>query len=75
MHIELDDYEQLGQHRNMRFMTREEVAKYLRVHPRTIMRWLQSSELKGHKLGKGKTALWRIPEEEVKRFLAKHKNK
>jgi len=50
----------------MDFLTREEVAKYLRVHPRTIDRWLKSGNLKGFKLGEGKTALWRIPEDEVK---------
>ena len=55
-------------------MTREEVAKYLRVHPRTVERWLRIKSLKGFKLGEGKTALWRIPEAEVKKFLEKHKN-
>ncbi len=59
----------------MKFMTREEVAKYLRVHPRTIERWLKTGSLKGYKLGKGNTALWRIPETEVVAFLEKHKNK
>jgi len=58
----------------MKFLTREEVAKYLRVHPRTVMRWLQSGSLSGHKLGKGKTARWRIPEDEVKKFLDKSRN-
>ncbi|MEI7720264.1 MAG: helix-turn-helix domain-containing protein [bacterium] len=58
----------------MKFMTREEVAKYLRVHPRTVERWLRIKSLKGFKLGEGKTALWRIPEAEVKKFLEKHKN-
>ena len=57
----------------MEFMTRAEVAKYLRVHPRTVDRWLQKGMLKGYKLGKGKTALLRIPKSEVKRFLDKHK--
>ncbi len=58
----------------MEFLTREEVAKYFRVHPRTIERWLKSGELKGYKLGKGKTSLWRIPKGEVKRFLDTHKS-
>lgn len=57
----------------MQFLTKDEVAKYLRVHPRTIERWLKSGELVGHKLGKGKTSLWRIPEHEVKKFLEKNR--
>lgn len=56
-------------------MTLEQVAKYFGVHPRTVMRWLQQGSLKGYKLGKGKTALLRIPKIEVKRFLDKHKIK
>lgn len=56
-------------------MTREEVAKYLRVHARTVERWLRAGQLKGFKLGEGKTALWRIPTNEVNAFLAKYKNK
>lgn len=54
-------------------MTRNEVAKYLRVHARTVERWLKNKSLNGFKLGKGKTALWRIPKSELKRFLEKHK--
>jgi len=59
----------------MAFLTREEVAKYFRVHRRTVERWLHNGSLKGYKLGKGKTALWRIPENEVKKFLDKHSNR
>ncbi|MEI7463242.1 MAG: helix-turn-helix domain-containing protein [Candidatus Taylorbacteria bacterium] len=58
----------------MEFLTREEVAKYFRVHIRTVERWLRNGTLKGYKLGSGKTALWRIPMGEVKKFLEKHKN-
>jgi excisionase family DNA binding protein len=58
----------------MKFLTKEEVAKYFRVHPRTVERWLISGSLKGYKLGKGKTALWRIQEDEVSKFLKKHSN-
>ena len=59
----------------MAFLTREEVAKYFRVHLRTVERWLHNGSLKGYKLGKGKTALWRIQEDDVKKFMAKHENK
>ncbi|MDP3948611.1 MAG: helix-turn-helix domain-containing protein [bacterium] len=58
----------------MEFLTKEEIAKNLRVHPRTVQRWLQNGLLGGYKLGKGKTALWRIPKGEFKRFLERHKN-
>lgn len=60
---------------NMEFYTIEEVAKELRVNPRTIMRWLKNGSLKGYKLGDGKTSLLRITKAEVKRFLEKHKIK
>lgn len=59
----------------MKFLTREEVAKYLRVHPRTVDRWLKNGSLKGYKLGKGKTSLLRIAEPELKKFLEKSKTK
>jgi excisionase family DNA binding protein len=59
----------------MEFYTKDEVAKYLRVHPRTIERWLMSGSLKGYKLGKEKTSIWRIDKKEVEKFLEKHKNK
>ena len=59
----------------MEFLTNDEVAKNLRVHPRTVDRWLKRGMLKGYKLGKSKTALWRISKSEFKKFLEKHKNK
>ncbi len=59
----------------MEFLTLEQVAEYFGVHPRTVMRWLKQGILKGYKLGKGKTALLRIPKSEVKKFLDKHKIK
>lgn len=59
----------------MSFRTKSEVAKYFRVHPRTVERWLKSGLLRGHKLGSGKTALWRIPDTEVQNLLKKSQNK
>lgn len=53
----------------MEYLTRNEVAKLLRVHPRTVDRWLKGGLLKGYKLGKGKTSLLRIPQKEVDKFL------
>jgi excisionase family DNA binding protein len=58
-----------------KFLTREEVAAALRVHIRTVERWLKAGNLKGYKLGDGKTALWRVPERELVAFLEKHANK
>lgn len=58
----------------MEFLTRGEVAKYLRIHPKTVERWLKSGTLKGYKLGAGGTSLWRIPKIEVNKFLEKNKN-
>ena len=59
----------------MKIMTKAEIAKILRVHERTVERWLRKGILGGYKLGKGRTALWRIPEDEFKKFLKKHKNR
>jgi excisionase family DNA binding protein len=59
----------------MEFLTNDEIAKTLRVHSRTVDRWLKKGMLKGYKLGKGKTSLWRISKSEFKSFLNKNKNK
>lgn len=56
------------------FLTRKEVAKYFRVSERTIDRWVQNGELKGYKLGSGRTALWRFPKSAVEKFMKKHGN-
>lgn len=53
----------------MEFLTRKEVAKYLRVHERTVNRWVENGLLKAYKLGKGRTALLRFSKKEVERFL------
>jgi len=58
----------------MEFLTRKEIAKFFRVHERTVDRWIKSGELRGYKLGAGKMAIWRIPKSEIKRFLDKHKS-
>ncbi len=59
----------------MEFLTNDEIAKMMRVHPRTVDRWLKRGLLNGYKLGDAKTSLWRIPKSEFKKFLDKHKNK
>lgn len=57
-----------------KFLTKAEIAAMLRVHERTVERWLKAGTLKGHKLGDGKTSLWRISETEYNRFLKEHSN-
>ncbi len=59
----------------MEFLTKEEVAKYFRVHERTVARWIEGGLLKSYKLGDGKTSLLRIPKSEIKKFLDRSKNK
>ena len=59
----------------MEFLTRKEVAKYFRVHERTVDRWIESGLLKTYKLGEGRTALLRISKSEIKKFLDKSKYK
>jgi len=53
----------------MEYLTRNEVAKMLRVHPRTVDRWLKKGLLKAYKLGDGKTAPLRISQKAVDKFL------
>ena len=59
----------------MEFLTRDEVAKYFRVHARTVDRWIERGDLKGYKLGSGRTALLRIPRSEIEKFMNKNKPK
>jgi len=58
----------------MDFYSRKQVAEYFKVHPRTVERWLKNGSLKGHKLGSGRTSLWRISKAEVDRFYKKSEN-
>ena len=58
----------------MKFIIKEEIAELLRVHPRTVERWLEKGILQGYKLGKGRTALWRISQDDFDEFLKEHKN-
>ena len=57
----------------MKHLTPHEVATILKVHPRTVMRWLHNEYLVGYKLGTSKTSLWRIPEVELTKFIEGHK--
>lgn len=48
------------------YLTPEEIAKVLRVHPKTVREWLREGALKGLRL-KG---LWRVPTTEFEKFIS-----
>ena len=74
IHLSLQTIRYIGVYnKHMEFKTRKEVAEFFRVNPRTVERWLKSGKLKGYKLGRGKTAPWRIDMAEIKKFLLKNK--
>ena len=43
----------------------EEVADFLRIHPKTISKWLSEGKIKGVKVGRE----WRIPRSEIDKIL------
>lgn len=47
----------------------DEAAKYLRIHPEVIRRWLREGKLKGVKVG----GVWRIDKEKLDAMLKKDK--
>jgi len=55
-----------------RLLTLEETAVQLRVSKKSILRYLWTRKLRGFKLGNGRTSLWRIPEEELEKFIKRH---
>jgi excisionase family DNA binding protein len=50
--------------------TPEEVAEKLRVSRRAVYQWLNSGRLNGLKAGQ----YWRVTEEDLTRFLKRHKH-
>ena len=52
-----------------KLFTIDEIAKILRVHPRTVNRYIESGRLKASKLG-----TWRIKQSDVDDFLEKTSN-
>lgn len=48
-----------------RYLTVEQAAEVLQVHPDTVRQWLRGSQLGGRKIGR----IWRIPESEIKNLL------
>ena len=51
------------------FYTLQEVADKLRVHPRTILRYIEDERLHAIKIG-----YWRIPKESYEKFLRDNAN-
>lgn len=48
------------------FLTTVEVAQILRVHQRTVQRWISSNNLKATKVG---PRIWRIRQKDLDEFL------
>lgn len=48
------------------YLTVPEVAKRLKVHPKTVLGWIRSGELKAVRVGKS----WRLLEADVLAFIA-----
>ena len=59
-----------GRHHEVRpdLLTPAEVAELLRVSKRTVLRWVETGELRAFRFG---PRLLRIPRSEVERFLRK----
>lgn len=57
----------------MKVYTVEEVAKILKVHDRTVRRYIKSGELQGSNLGTEDKPNWRFTEEDIKAYLEKRR--
>ncbi|MEH2002895.1 MAG: helix-turn-helix domain-containing protein [Nostoc sp.] len=54
------------------FLTTIEVAELLRVHQRTVQRWISSNNLKATKVG---PRIWRIRKKDLDEFLQRDKSR
>lgn len=55
-------------------LTLKEIAKWLRLHPVTIQRWISKKKLTGGKKKKyGKTKKWIFTKEQVQKYLERKK--
>jgi excisionase family DNA binding protein len=52
-----------------RFITVQEAAEQLRVHPQTVRLWLRQGKLRGRLIG-GRKSGYRIPASEIERLLS-----
>ncbi len=55
----------------MEYLTVQEVAEILKVHPATVKRWLREGRLEGVPLGD--RAGWRVAREDLEKFLEAQK--
>ena len=52
-----------------RFLTVQEAAEQLRVHPQTVRLWLREGKLRGRLIG-GRKSGYRIPTADIERLLS-----
>ena len=65
----MSDIEKSIRHVQDRLLTIEEVAEILRVHTRTVTRYIEAGRLKASKLG-----VWRIKQSDLDAFLEETSN-
>jgi excisionase family DNA binding protein len=53
----------------MKYLSTKEFASELRVHPSTVIRGIQSGHIHAIRVGRGKKAMYRIPDTEFLRML------
>lgn len=56
---------------NAQFLTTGEIAEILRVHQRTVQRWISSNQLKATKVG---SKILRVRKQDLDEFLASQNN-
>lgn len=63
-------YLQLEKESNLELLTVREVKEILRVCSHTVYKYLNSGDLKGTKIGKGKSGVqWRVHREDLEAFM------
>jgi excisionase family DNA binding protein len=61
--------------KKQRYYSSPEVAGLLSMTPQVVNRWLRDGLLTGYKLGTpGSKSSWRIREDDLNDFLARHRN-
>ena len=69
----VDIYDEIcyQQRRPMIFLTVEEFAKRMKMHPQTIRKAIRSGKIYASRLGEGKRVPYRISESEIERLYLK----
>ncbi len=62
----LEDVQHNNNEDEISFLTTNEVANLLRVHQRTVQRWISSNRLKATKIG---PRVWRIKKQDLDDFM------